>query len=73
MDDLSKQLHREMQLLQASIRELSSGMEELSGIWKDEKYKKLSESVREVAQESRQVLQAGEKAAEKIRDFQSIG
>lgn len=65
-------IKKEMQVFEASVKNLSSSIGQASALWSDEKYSELSKLVGEIANQSRDVLISGEKACSAVEKFSSI-
>lgn len=68
----SENIKREMQIFQSSIKRLSAGVSQASSLWKDEQFSGLSASVSEIANQSKDVMVAGERCCSSIDKFDRI-
>ena len=68
----SENIKREMQLFQSSIKRLSTGISQASSLWKDEQFSGLSTSVSEIANQSKDVIVAGDRCCSSIDKFDEI-
>lgn len=68
----AEKINREMQLFQASVKRLSSGVSKASSLWKDEKFSELSSSVSEIANQSKDVMVAADRCSASISKFDKI-
>lgn len=62
-------IRKEMQIFQSSIKNLSAGISRASSLWKDEKYSELSASIGEVANNSKNVMVAGDRCCSSVDKF----
>lgn len=65
-------IRKEMQVFQASIKNLSTGISRASSLWKDEKFSELSASIGEVANDSKNVMVTGERCCSTVDKFNKI-
>jgi biotin operon repressor len=68
----SNKIRREIGLFQTSVKELSDGIKQSGTTWNDEKFKNLSELIRNVAYSSKQVIVSGERVCEELDKFEQI-
>ncbi len=68
----SDNIRREMQAFQASVKKLSSGVGSASSLWRDEKFAELSSVVSEIANQSKDVMVAGDRCCSSIDRFEKI-
>lgn len=68
----TENIKKEMQIFQASIKNLSAGISRVSSLWKDEKFSELSASIGEVANNSKNVMVAGERCCSTVDRFNKI-
>ena len=67
-----KNIRKEMQIFQSSIKNLSAGISQASSLWKDEKFSELSASIGEVANNSKNVMVAGDRCCSSVDKFNKI-
>lgn len=65
-------IKKEMQLFQFSIKNLSTGISRAASLWKDEKFSELSASIGEVANNSKNVMVAGDRCCSSVDKFNKI-
>lgn len=65
-------IQKEMKIFQSSVKKLSDGISRASSLWKDEKYSELSDSIREVANSSKNIIIAGERCCSSVDKFNKI-
>lgn len=65
-------VRKDMQGFQVAVKKLSVGVKQASSLWKDEKFSELSASVREVANNSKEVMTAGDRCCSSIEKFNKI-
>lgn len=65
-------IQREMQVFQSSIRNLSAEISQASSLWKDEKFSELSASIGEVANNTKNVMVAGDRCCSSVGKFNKI-
>lgn len=65
-------IRKEMQIFQSSIKNLSAGISQTSSLWKDEKFSDLSASIGEVANNSKNVMVAGDRCCSSVDKFNKI-
>ena len=68
----SASIQKDLQIFQASVKKLSSGVGKASSIWNDSKFLELSASVGQVAVQSKQVMVSGERLCYSIDKFDRI-
>lgn len=68
----SEKIKKEMQIFEASVRKLSSGVAQTASLWADLKFSELSSSVSEVAVQSRDVMTSGDRSCNSIDKFEKI-
>lgn len=68
----SESIRKELQAFQASIKSLSASVSQASSLWRDEKFSELSSSVSEIANQSRDVMVAGDRCCASIERFLTI-
>lgn len=68
----TEDIRKEMQIFQSSIKNLSAGISRASSLWKDEKFSELSASIGEVANNSKNVMVAGEHCCSAVDKFNQI-
>lgn len=68
----TENIKREMQIFQSSIKNLSTGINRASSLWKDEKFSELSASIGEVANNSKNVMVAGDRCCSSVDKFNKI-
>ena len=68
----SASIQKDLQIFQASVKKLSSGVGKASSIWNDSKFLELSASVGQVAVQSKQVMVSGERLCSSIVKFDRI-
>lgn len=68
----TESIRKEMQIFQASIKNLSTGISRASSLWKDEKFSELSTSIGEVANNSKNVMVTGERCCSTVDKFNKI-
>lgn len=68
----SESIKKKMQMFQASIKQLSSGVESASSLWRDERFSELSSSVAEIANQSKDVMVTGGRCCSSIDRFEKI-
>ncbi len=68
----TESIRKEMQIFQSSIKKLSAGMNQASSLWKDEKFSELSASIGEVANNSKNVMVAGDRCCSSVDKFNKI-
>lgn len=68
----SENIKNEMQIFQSSIKQLSVSIGRASSLWKDEKFSELFSSVSEIANQSKDVLVAGDRCCSLIDKFNRI-
>lgn len=64
--------YQELKGFEDAIRNLSMTIRAAGALWKDEKYTELSQSVIQVANLSKRVLEAGERSERSASNFDSI-
>ena len=65
-------IRREIEAFQQSVKNLNDGIKQSGASWSDEKFKTLSELIRNVAASSKQVIVSGERACEILDKFEKI-
>ncbi|MEE1057481.1 MAG: hypothetical protein UH239_09585 [Acutalibacteraceae bacterium] len=65
-------IKKDIQIFQSSIKNLSAGISRASSLWKDEKYSELSASIREVANNSKNVIVTGDRCCSTVDKFIKI-
>lgn len=68
----TENIRKELQIFQASVKKLSAGVGAASSLWKDGKFSELSSSVAEVANQSKDVMVAGDRCCSSIEKFEKI-
>lgn len=68
----SASIQKDLQIFQASVKKLSSGVGKASSIWNDSKFSELSASVSKVAAQSKQVMVTGERLCSSIDKFDRV-
>jgi len=68
----TENIRKEMQIFQASIKNLSAGISRASSLWKDEKFSELSSSIGEIANNSKTVMVTGDRCCSSIDKFNKI-
>lgn len=68
----TENIRKEMQAFQSSVKKLSSSIGSASALWKDEKFSELSSSVSEIANQSKDVILAGDRCCSSIDKFNKI-
>lgn len=68
----TESIRKEMQVFQASIKNLSTGISRASSLWKDENFSELSASIGEVANNSKNVMVTGERCCSAVDKFNKI-
>lgn len=68
----TENIRKEMQIFQASIKNLSAGINRASSLWKDTKFSELSTSIGEVANNSRDVMVTGDRCCSSVDKFNKI-
>lgn len=68
----TEDIRKEMQIFGASIKNLSAGISRASSLWKDEKFTELSVSIGEVANNSKNVMVAGDRCCSSVDKFNRI-
>lgn len=64
--------YRELQEFQDAVRKLSVTVQAASALWKDEHFSQLSASVVQIANMSRNVIEAGERSKRSAEEFDRI-
>lgn len=72
MDDLSKDIRKDLNEFQLALNKLRSGVSKASPLWKDQKYRELSESIRIFANSSKYVIESGDKCCKSLDRFLKI-
>ncbi|MGN0108190.1 MAG: hypothetical protein ACI4A5_10920 [Hominilimicola sp.] len=65
-------IKRDLDAFHASVKRLGYGVGKASALWKDEKYTELSNSIRNIASMSKDVIIAGNRCHDSISRFDSI-
>lgn len=68
----TEKIRKELQIFQSSIKNLSAGISQAASLWKDEKYSELSASIGEVANNSKNVMVAGDRCCSSVDKFNKI-
>lgn len=68
----SEKIKKEMQIFQSSVKKLSAGIGRASSLWRDAKFSELSASVGEIANQSKDVIVAGDRCCSAIDNFDKI-
>jgi len=68
----SRDIKKEMQVFQSSVKQLSVGIGKASSLWMDAKFSELSVSVGEIAIQSKDVIVAGDRCCSSIDKFDRI-
>ena len=65
-------IRREIESFQQSVKSLNDGIKHSGASWNDEKFKALSELIRNVASSSKQVIVSGDRACDVLDKFEQI-
>ena len=65
-------IKKDLQVFQAAVKELSDGIGRASFLWNDDKFFKLSSSVRHVATQSKELMMSGDRCCSSIDRFNKI-
>ena len=65
-------IQKEVQVFQASVKNLSNGIGAASSLWKDKKFSELSSSIGMIANQSKEVMIAGDRCCSSIDKFKKI-
>lgn len=68
----TENIKKEIQIFKSSIKNLSAGISRASSLWKDEKFSELSTSIGEVANNSKNVMVAGDRCCSSVDKFNKI-
>ncbi len=68
----NENIRKEIQIFQSSIKNLSAGINRASSLWKDEKFSELSAFIGEVANNSKNVIVAGDRCCSSVDKFNKI-
>lgn len=68
----TENIRKEMQIFQSSIKNLSAGISRASSLWKDAKFSELSAAIGEVANNSKNVMVAGDRCCSSVDKFNKI-
>lgn len=68
----TESIRKEMRIFQSSIKNLSAGISRASSLWKDDKFSELSASIGEVADNSKNVMIAGDRCCSSVDRFNKI-
>ncbi len=68
----SENIKREIQIFQSSVKHLSAGIGRASSLWRDAKFSELSASIGEIANQSKDVIVAGDRCCSSIDKFDKI-
>ncbi len=68
----TERIRKEMQIFQVSIRNLSARINQAAFLWKDEKFFELSASISELANNSKNVIIAGDRCCSSVDKFKKI-
>lgn len=68
----TEKIRKEMLIFQASIKNLSARVSQAASLWKDEKFSELSASIGEVANNSKNIMVAGDRCCSSIDKFDKI-
>ena len=68
----TESIRNEMKIFQSSIKNLSAGISRAASLWKDEKFSELSASIGEVANNSKNIMVAGDRCCSSIEKFDKI-
>ena len=68
----SSAIRREIESFQQSVKSLNDGIKQSGASWSDEKFKTLSELIRNVASSSKQVIVSGDRACDVLDKFEQI-
>lgn len=68
----TESIRKEMQVFQTSVKKLSIGTKRVSFLWKDEKFSGLSTSIEEVANNSKNLMVAGDRCCYIMDKFNKI-
>ena len=68
----SEIIKKDVTLFETSVKKLSSGIKKASVLWSDAKFAELSETVSNIAIQSRDVITSGEKCSNSLDKFERI-
>ena len=68
----AESIEKELRSFQSAIKNLSSGINNASSLWNDEKFSQLSASIGTIANQSKDVLVTGERCCISIAKFNKI-
>jgi len=68
----SKELKREVELFQNTVKSLSSSIEQSGVEWNDEKYSELASKIRGIASSSKQIIISSNRVCEAMDKFEKI-
>ena len=68
----SERIRSDLREFEQSVRSLSDGVSKASSIWNDKKYTELSDSIREVANDSIRFIQVGARCCAQVDKFMEI-
>ena len=68
----TKSIRKEMMFFQSSIKNLSAEISRAASLWKDEKFSELSKSIGEVANNSKDIMIAGDSCCSSVDKFNKI-
>lgn len=72
MNEFSQHIRRDLSDFQMSVQRLSAEIKGAASLWRDPKYSELSGEITQIANQSRNVLIAGDKSCEAIEKFFKI-
>jgi|InofroStandDraft_1065614.scaffolds.fasta_scaffold18037_2 hypothetical protein len=68
----AQMIRKEVQAFEQAVKTLGDSIKNAGALWTDEKYRQLSASVGSLAQQSRELMLAGDRCCGAIDRFQSI-
>ncbi len=68
----SERIKNDLREFEQSVRALSDGIGKASDVWNDRKYTELSNSIREVANDSMKFIQIGDRCCSQVDKFMAI-
>lgn len=68
----TESIRKEMMIFQSSIKNLSAEISRAASLWKDEKFSELSKSIGEVANNSKDIMIAGDSCCSSVDKFNKI-
>jgi len=69
---IATKIRREIESFQHSVKALSGAINQSGAEWNDEKFKGLSELIRNIASSSKLVITSGDKVCEALDKFEQI-